>query len=190
MSCSGGIRGKKCRYGDGFVRPGSIQQCLCSPACILCRTEGCSSESTLGSNNGGHGVHTGGTWAVPCHGPQLGRDVPHCPWSAECHPASFHHQLQCPCGREKVCGACPGGRNGRKRRYLAVLNRRNGLLRLRRELNLPETLVQAGVDPRNLWRCVNEIVEATLADPCCTTNPMPVEGFLVRRILEEVTGRV
>ena len=73
---------------------------------------------------------------------------------------------------------------------IAVRNLRNGLLRLRRELNLPETLVQAGVDPRNLWRCVNEIVEATLADPCCTTNPMPVEGFLVRRILEEVTGRV
>ena len=73
---------------------------------------------------------------------------------------------------------------------IAVRNLRNGLLRLRRELNLPETLVQAGVDPRILWQCVNEIVDATLADPCCATNPMPVEGFLVRRILEEVTGRV
>lgn len=73
---------------------------------------------------------------------------------------------------------------------IAVRNLRNGLIRLRRELNLPETLAQAGIDPRSVWRSVNEIVEATLADPCCQSNPMVVEGFLVRRILEEVTGRV
>ena len=73
---------------------------------------------------------------------------------------------------------------------IAVRNLKNGLIRLRRELNLPETLVQAGVDPRTVWRNVDEIVRATLADPCCASNPMPVEDFLVRRILEEVTGRV
>ena len=64
------------------------------------------------------------------------------------------------------------------------------MIRLRRELNLPETLAQAGVDPRSVWRSVNQIVEAALADPCCKTNPMEPEAFLVRRILEEVTGRV
>ena len=73
---------------------------------------------------------------------------------------------------------------------IALRNLKNGLIRLRRELNLPETLTQAGVDPRNVWRNVEEIVKATLEDPCCATNPMPVEAFLVRRILEEVTGRV
>ena len=73
---------------------------------------------------------------------------------------------------------------------IAVRNLRNGLLRLRRELNLPETLAQAGVDPRAVWRNVDSIVEATLADPCSKQNPMEPEGFLVRRILEEVTGRV
>lgn len=73
---------------------------------------------------------------------------------------------------------------------IAVRNLRNSLIRLRRELNLPETLVQAGVDPRVLWCNVGEIVKATLADPCCKSNPMVVEDFLVRRILEEVTGRV
>lgn len=73
---------------------------------------------------------------------------------------------------------------------IAVRNLKNGLIRLRRELNLPETLTQAGVDPRAVWRNVNEIVDAVLADPCCGSNPMQVEGFLVRRILEEVTGRV
>ena len=73
---------------------------------------------------------------------------------------------------------------------IAVRNLRNGLLRLRRELGLPETLAQAGVDPRSVWRSAEEIVAATLADPCCRNNPMEAEGFLVRRILEEVTGRV
>jgi alcohol dehydrogenase class IV len=73
---------------------------------------------------------------------------------------------------------------------IAVRNLRNGLLRLRRELNLPETLAQAGVDPRAVWQNVERIVEATLADPCSRDNPMEPEAFLVRRILEEVTGRV
>lgn len=73
---------------------------------------------------------------------------------------------------------------------MGVRNLKNGLIRLRRELNLPETLVQAGVDPRQVWRSTGDIVAATLSDPCCRSNPMPVEDFLVRRILEEVTGRV
>ena len=73
---------------------------------------------------------------------------------------------------------------------VAVRNLRNGLVRLRRELNLPDTLAKAGVDPRRVWQETGAIVEATLADPCCKTNPMKVEDFMVRRILEEVTGRV
>lgn len=73
---------------------------------------------------------------------------------------------------------------------IAVRNLRNGLIRLRRELNLPETLAQAGVDPRAVWRNAGDIVKAALEDPCCKSNPMEVEDFLVRRILEEVTGRV
>ena len=73
---------------------------------------------------------------------------------------------------------------------IAVRNLKNGLMRLRRELSLPETLSQAGVSPRAVWNGMQQIVQAVLADPCCKTNPMPVEDFLVRRILEEVTGRV
>ena len=73
---------------------------------------------------------------------------------------------------------------------LAVRNLRNSLVRLRRDLKLPETLVQAGVSPRDVWAATDRIVEATLADPCCASNPMKVEDFVVRRILEEVTGRV
>ena len=73
---------------------------------------------------------------------------------------------------------------------IAVRNLKSGLMRLRRELNLPETLAQAGIDPGQVWRNAEAIVHATLADPCCRTNPMEVEAFQVRRILEEVTGRV
>ena len=73
---------------------------------------------------------------------------------------------------------------------LAVRNLRNGLIRLRSDLKMPATLVQAGVDHRRLWREMDSIVRATLEDPCCQTNPLPVEDFLVRKILEEVTGRV
>jgi len=73
---------------------------------------------------------------------------------------------------------------------VAVRNLRNGLLRLRRELKLPETLAQAGIPPREVWAAAGEIVKATLADPCCGSNPLKVEDFMVRRILEEVTGRV
>ena len=72
---------------------------------------------------------------------------------------------------------------------VAVRNLKNALVRLRKELNLPETLAKAGVDPREVWRRSGEIVEAALADPCCKTNPIGVEDFLVRRVLEEVTGR-
>ena len=93
------------------------------------------------------------------------------------------------CGKKYAELARAAGLGG-SAETIGVRNLKNGLVRLRRELELPQTLVQAGVDPRSLWRSVDEIVEATLADPCCKTNPMPVEDFLVRRILEEVTGRV
>ena len=73
---------------------------------------------------------------------------------------------------------------------IAVRNLKNGLVRLRRELHLPETLAQAGVDPRDVWNQVGAIVRAALADPCCASNPVAVDDFMVRRILEEVTGRV
>ena len=73
---------------------------------------------------------------------------------------------------------------------VAVRNLKNGLIRLRRELHLPETLAQAGVAPREIWGNVGDLVRATLADPCCESNPVAVDDFMVRRILEAVTGRV
>ena len=69
-------------------------------------------------------------------------------------------------------------------------NLRAGLLRLRRELGLPGSLVQAGVDIRSVWNSGRKIVELTLEDPECRNNPVAVDDFLVRRILEEITGRI
>lgn len=73
---------------------------------------------------------------------------------------------------------------------IGLRNLKNGLLRLRRELNLPGTLVQAGVDLRRVWSSGKRIVELTLEDPACRNNPVAVDDFMVRRILEEITGRM
>ena len=71
---------------------------------------------------------------------------------------------------------------------VALRNLKNGLLRLRRELGLPQTLAQAGILPRKIQENMPRIVEAVLEDPCVQTNPIPVEEFLIRRILEQVSG--
>ena len=73
---------------------------------------------------------------------------------------------------------------------IAVRNLKSGLCRLRKELGIPQTLKEAGIDPKEVRYHAPEIVKAVLNDPCCVTNPAPVEDFMVRRILEEVAGRV
>ena len=79
---------------------------------------------------------------------------------------------------------------GGSARAVAVRNLKNALIRLRRQLQLPATLAEAGIRPSEVWRNADAVVKAALADPCCETNPVPVEEFMVRKILEEVTGRV
>lgn len=72
---------------------------------------------------------------------------------------------------------------------VAIRNLITGLTHLRKKLNMPETLLQAGVSPREVREQSKQIVEAALADPCCQTNPLGVENFMVHRILDGVTGR-
>ncbi len=69
---------------------------------------------------------------------------------------------------------------------VAVRNLRNGLCRLRSQLSMPATLQEAGVDPRLLQFKAKELTAKILSDPCCQENPMMVEDFMVKRILEEV----
>ena len=79
---------------------------------------------------------------------------------------------------------------GGSREEIGIRNLRMGLARLRRELGLPGTLVQAGVDIRSVWQSGRRVVELTLEDPECRNNPVAVDDFMVRRILEEITGRI
>ena len=72
---------------------------------------------------------------------------------------------------------------------IGVRNLRNGLIRLRRELGLPATLQEAGINRQKLWHYSDRIVEAALKDPCMDTNPVRCEAFQLRRILEAVSGR-
>ena len=72
---------------------------------------------------------------------------------------------------------------------VAVRNLKNALITLRRDLELPATLAQAGVSPREVWAKAGEIVRGTLQDPCCTTNPVKIQESTVRAVLSEVIGR-
>lgn len=72
---------------------------------------------------------------------------------------------------------------------VAVRSLKSGLCHLRRQLRLPETLQQAGLDPRQVRSRTPEMIRAVLEDPCCKTNPVPVDADTVRKVLEEVTGR-
>lgn len=54
---------------------------------------------------------------------------------------------------------------------LLLRNLVTALKRLRRHLNLPETLTAAGIAPADLDGAMSDLVTAALADPCCASNP-------------------
>ncbi len=72
---------------------------------------------------------------------------------------------------------------------VAVRNLKNALIRLRHQLEMPENLARAGVEPRRVWQDREKILAAVLADPCCETNPVTVTADMVQEVLEAVTGR-
>ena len=72
---------------------------------------------------------------------------------------------------------------------VALRNLKNALAGLRKQLGLPGSLAGAGVPPREVRNRREALAAATLADPCCETNPVPVDRATVLRVLEEVTGR-
>lgn len=71
---------------------------------------------------------------------------------------------------------------------VALRNLHNGLIKLRRQLNLPETLKGVGVAPADVASQREALQQAVLADPCCETNPLPVTGNMVGEILQKVMG--
>ena len=64
-----------------------------------------------------------------------------------------------------------------------------GVIRLRRELGLPQSLAQAGISPGTVWSSSREILGQVLASPGCRVNPVAADDYLLRRLLEEATGR-
>ena len=113
--------------------------------------------------------------------------VPHGRLNAILLPAVIGTNAHVAAGRYAVLARAAG--LGGSADAVAVRNLRSALVRLRSDLKLPGTLQAAGIAPRELWENMERIVKATLEDPCCATNPLTVEDFMVRRILEEVTGR-
>lgn len=111
------------------------------------------------------------------------------PTAAERHsPARRHLRATPRAAQAKYARLARAAGLGGSADTVALRNLKNGLIRLRKDLGLPQTLSQAGAPPAQVWAATGEIVEAVLADPCCKTNPVPVEDYLVRRVLEEVTG--
>ncbi len=71
---------------------------------------------------------------------------------------------------------------------VALRNLKNALIRLRRELNMPKDLKEAGISAQALWLHEAQIVKDTLADPCCRTNPHPIDAQTVKNLLHAVSG--
>ena len=71
---------------------------------------------------------------------------------------------------------------------MALRALKNALIRLRRELGLPDTLSAAGIQPGHLRQKMEPLVAAALADPCCATNPVAPTAGDIRRILQSVMG--
>ena len=65
---------------------------------------------------------------------------------------------------------------------------KNALLRMRRSLQLPETLAQAGISPALVQEKMERLVSTALADPCCHTNPLPPTKAILEGILHQVMG--
>ena len=72
---------------------------------------------------------------------------------------------------------------------MAVRTLKNTLIRMRKAMAMPETLTDAGIDPRALQENLETIIDAALADPCCATNPRTVDRGMIRSIILEVSGR-
>ena len=112
--------------------------------------------------------------------------VPHGRLNAILLPAVMGFNARCAGGKYAAIARAAG--IGGSVDTIAVRNLRGSLCRLRRELGLPDTLAEAGVDPAAVGSSRGEIIRAALEDPCCASNPISPDAGAVAQILEEVTG--
>ena len=71
---------------------------------------------------------------------------------------------------------------------MAFRTLKSALVRLRRSLDLPESLAKVGIKPGDVRRKMDSLVAAALDDPCCQTNPVRADEASVRRIITEALG--
>ena len=71
---------------------------------------------------------------------------------------------------------------------MAVRNLRNALVRLRKDLQLPGTLWEAGLSTQKVRQHRDQILAAALKDPCMDTNPVKGDAYLLGSVLDAVTG--
>ena len=71
---------------------------------------------------------------------------------------------------------------------MALRAMKNALLRLRRNLMLPENLAQVGISPTAVQEKMEGLIQGALADPCCATNPVKADDATIRSIITEVAG--
>jgi alcohol dehydrogenase class IV len=112
--------------------------------------------------------------------------IPHGRLNAILLPAVVEHNAEKALGRYASLARQLGLSAGADSIALRAL--KNALIRLRRELGLPDTLAAAGVDPGQVRKKMELLVNATLSDPCCNTNPVKPEAANIRRILQGVMG--
>ena len=113
--------------------------------------------------------------------------LPHGRLNAILLPAVMEHNAPY-CGSDYAHLARGAGLSGGSE-LMAQRALKNALLRLRRSLQLPETLAQAGISPAAVRDQTDSLVRAALADPCCSGNPVQPTEEMVRCILSQVTGR-
>ena len=70
--------------------------------------------------------------------------------------------------------------------HLALRGLGSAIVRLRRALDLPGTLWEAGVDRAAYQKKREDILRAAQADPCCQTNPVPGTARELQQVMKAV----
>lgn len=171
-------------FSSLLAREGFTIACGCLPAAFtgqqeaLVRLRVAAAMAGIAGSQAGMGLCTaisrslGGLFPVP-----LGRlNAVLLPTVTECNAG-------CCLGHYGALGRAAG--MGGSTDEAALRSLQSGLLRLRRELELPRNLTQAGIPAGKLREHGAHLVEAALEDPGCTEGPIKPDAFLIRRILEE-----
>ena len=113
--------------------------------------------------------------------------VPHGRLNAILLPSVVEANSVCACSKYAEIARAAGVGGGAD--SIVVRNLKNSLIRLRREMHLPDSLAQAGVDPKEVRAKRQNLIETAISDACCKTNPVCVTEPMLQQILDEVTGR-